>query len=534
MIRTLIRKQLLELFQSAFVKRSTGAAKTKRDTAVSFGLLAVLFAFLGFSFYTIAKEIGGVILGQGFNWLYFALTGLFSILLGVFGSVFNTYASLYLPKDNEFLLSLPVPPVKLLIARTSGVLLTSLMYSALLWIPSLAAYWHIVPVTAKNIIFPVLLLFVIALFVSVLSCILGFLVALIAVKTKGRSILTVIFSLTVLVLYYIVYFKVINSIREIAAHLDELGSTVRSWMHYLHLLGKAAEGGVIPLLIITAVTAALAAVCLFVLSRTFLRFAFSGSTASKPAKSGNTTDMRKPDTALLFREYRHFTSVSTWMLNGGFGLLVMPVGAVALLIKSKAVRNLIILLDEILPDVAAALPVFALAAAGLLISTNCILAVSVSIEGKSMWILQSLPVEPRDVLRAKERMCIQMSVPPVLFFSVTACLVLRLQTAEILLVTAGSLLFIWAVADFGLFLNLRRPNLNWTNAATLTKQSLPVLINLFGGWGFCAALGAGGFFLCRIVPAYVVLAAYCVILAALCLILHRWLRVTGEQLLRFL
>ena len=32
-----------------------------------------------------------------------------AIVLGAFGSVFNTYSSLYLAKDNDLLLSMPIP-----------------------------------------------------------------------------------------------------------------------------------------------------------------------------------------------------------------------------------------------------------------------------------------------------------------------------------------------------------------------------------------------------------------------------------------
>lgn len=45
----------------------------------------------------------------GMSWFYFAIMGLMAILLGAFGSVFTTYSSLYLPKDNDQLLSLPIP-----------------------------------------------------------------------------------------------------------------------------------------------------------------------------------------------------------------------------------------------------------------------------------------------------------------------------------------------------------------------------------------------------------------------------------------
>ena len=46
-----------------------------------------------------------------------------------FGSIFNTYAGLYLPKDNDLLLSMPVPVSSLVAARLSGVYLMGLMLS---------------------------------------------------------------------------------------------------------------------------------------------------------------------------------------------------------------------------------------------------------------------------------------------------------------------------------------------------------------------------------------------------------------------
>ena len=45
----------------------------------------------------------------GMGWLYFALMALLAMLLGAFGSVFNTYSGLYLSKDNDLLLSMPIP-----------------------------------------------------------------------------------------------------------------------------------------------------------------------------------------------------------------------------------------------------------------------------------------------------------------------------------------------------------------------------------------------------------------------------------------
>ena len=41
--------------------------------------------------------------------IYVAVMSLIALMLGVFGSVFNTSAALYLPKDNDLLLSMPIP-----------------------------------------------------------------------------------------------------------------------------------------------------------------------------------------------------------------------------------------------------------------------------------------------------------------------------------------------------------------------------------------------------------------------------------------
>ena len=46
----------------------------------------------------------------GFSWLYFAVMGLMAIAVGIIGSVFSTYSTLYLAKDNDMLLAMPIKP----------------------------------------------------------------------------------------------------------------------------------------------------------------------------------------------------------------------------------------------------------------------------------------------------------------------------------------------------------------------------------------------------------------------------------------
>ncbi|MDO5444839.1 MAG: hypothetical protein Q4F31_04370 [Eubacteriales bacterium] len=530
MLKSLIRKQLLEMWQGYFIDRKTGKARTKTGTVFFFLLLVVLFLGLGYAFYSLAGGLGGAILGNGFNWLYFALMGLLSMALGVFGSVFNTYAGVYLPKDNELLLSLPIPGKMLLFARLTGVYLTSLMYSAWVWIPVIIAYWLMVPVNVLNVAFPVLMTFVIALFVTVLSCILGWVVALIASKAKGKSFVTLFLSLAVIALYYFVYFKIVGSISEILSHIAELGNTVKSWLHYSYLLGKASDGDVLSMLLVTGLTLVLAGLCFLVLSKTFTKLSVVSASSNRKKKVIADYTKKPVKTALLNREYKHFTSVSTWMLNGGFGLMLLPIGAVVLLIKRGAIREFLPEIATEIPKLYALLPVLFPAAVCLILSVNAISTVAVSMEGKTIWQLQSLPLDPWEILRAKEKMSVQLNLYPAIFFVLVCGTVLQFKWWETALICVAVWFFIWAFSDFGLFLNLKMPNFSWTNVASLTKQSMPVVISMFGGWGLCAAVGFGGSFLAKFAPVWTVLCAYILLFLILWLVLHSWLKKKGTKI----
>ena len=531
MIRALIKKQLMELFQTYFVNRKTGKARGRRGMAGYIALGLLVFGGVGVAFHGMATKLGQVMLGRGFNWLYFALMGLLAIALGAFGSVFNTYASLYMPKDNEALLALPIPPGRLLVARVAGVYATSLLYSAWVWIPAVIAGWELKPVDAPGIAFPVLLSFVIALFVTVLSCALGWVVALVASKTKGRSFLTVFLSLFVMAAYYVVYFRVASSLGEIVARLDSIGAGIKSWLGYVYLLGRAADGEALPMLWIALITAALAGVCLFVLSRTFMRIALAESRTDRRSRRADGYLQRSPRRALLAREYRNFTSKPTWMLNGGLGLLFMPVGAVALIVKREAVQGLLSLGKAAAPDILAALPVFAFAAICLVASVNVVSAASVSMEGRNLWIVQTLPVDAWDALRAKRDMDRQLNLVPALPLSIVAGFVLGFEIWDVALMTCALWLYLWLKTDLGLMLNLKRPTLNWTNAAVPTKQGLPVLLQMIGCWLLCALFALGGYFAANLVGASLALAACAALLGVGCALSRRWLRTRGAGIL---
>ena len=142
MLSLLVRKQLTEIFRSYFYNPKTNKKRSKGAIAAYIILFALLMVgLLGGMFAFLAYSICGPFLAVGMDWLYFALMTLIAVLLGTFGSVFNTFSGLYLAKDNDLLLSMPIPVGTVMAARLLGVYLMGLMYSGVVMLPAVIVYW---------------------------------------------------------------------------------------------------------------------------------------------------------------------------------------------------------------------------------------------------------------------------------------------------------------------------------------------------------------------------------------------------------
>mgnify|MGYP000538487894 FL=1 len=199
--------------------------------------------------------------------VYFALMGLTAILLGAFGSVFNTFSSLYLSKDNDLLLSLPIQVSVIMISRLMSVYLMGLMYSGAVTLPAVIVYWVTVEFSVKAVAGGILYLVLISIFVMTLSCALGWIVAKISLKLKHKSFITVIISLAFFGGYYFISFQAQRLISELLANAVVYGMQVKSFAYPVYLLGMSGTGDLGALLVVMAAVLVLFAVMWLLISK---------------------------------------------------------------------------------------------------------------------------------------------------------------------------------------------------------------------------------------------------------------------------
>ena len=494
MLKTLIKKQLLELNKSFFVDRKTGKGKSARSATFSIVLFILLMIFaIGGMFCYMSYSMRPLI-AYGMSWLYFAIMGATAALFGVFGSVFNTYSSLYDAKDNDLLLSMPIPVRDIMAARLIGVYLMGLMYSGVVVIPAVGVYF----ITAHpgiSGITAVIMAVMVTVLVLILSCILGWVVAKIAVKLKNKSIITVIVSIAFLGGYYYVYFRANEIITGIVANSAAVAAKVRTSAYLLYIFGKAFAGDVLPTIIISLIILALLAATWLIMSRTFLKLVTSSGKTAKTVYKEKTVKQQGTDRALLRREINHFLSSPSYMLNCSLGALFMIAVAVFSLIKSDWFIGVVTRMDEDLLEYA---PTFACLLLCLLSSMNILTAPAISLEGKSLWIARSLPVTSWQILRAKLKLHMLFTAVPALICSICFCIALKpeLLTAAVMIIALAV-----AVAGYaGLRVNIRMPNLTWSSESGAVKQSLGIMLAMCLGWAYIIVLIAVYLFAVQVLP----------------------------------
>ncbi|MGN0539301.1 MAG: hypothetical protein ACI4KI_05545 [Candidatus Fimenecus sp.] len=527
MTKALFKKQLMEVFAWLYKDKSSGKNRTKGGV-IGFAILyLVLFGCLGSIFYTMANMLCAPLYEIGFGWLYFALMGLIAVALGVFGSVFNTYSTLYQAKDNDLLLSMPIPPAKILLSRLSGVFVIGLMYELIVMIPALIVFFLKAKVTLAGGVFALLSPFILSVFVLVLSCILGFAVALVSSKLKRKNIITVIISLIFLAAYYYVYSQAYRMLEIILANPQKVADSVKSALYPFYCMGRGTDGDFLSMLIFTGIMAAMFVLVYLVLARSFLHLATVNRGTAKKKYKEKTVKRGTADSALLRKEFRRFLSSSIYMLNCGLGIVFMLIAAVALLIKGTALHEMIYGMFE---GYLHLIPLLC-AAAVCTISTMCdMTSPSVSLEGKNLWLVQVLPIHPFQPLKAKLKLHLYLTLPPTVLLTLAVEWVFRLQWGEFFLLLVTVAAFVLFMALLGLFFNLKMPNLTWTNEVVPVKQSMSVTLALFGGWVVVIAFGVLYYAVRKFITPVAFLASSAVLLAVLSALLYRYIKTKGAKI----
>lgn len=487
MLNALLRVQLRSLLASFTGRLNRRGQTRKSGSKVGYALLLLYCAgAFGFLFYTNFSQLAAAFVPLDLGWLYWAMYAIMAFALMFIGSVFTAKSQLFEAKDNELLLSMPIPPRCILLARMALLLVLNLVFELVAAVPAGIAWAVYGAPTAAGIAAYVLLLLALPLLSMAVTCLFAWLISLLTSRMRSKTLLTVVFSVVFLGAYFVACFRINSYITELAANGTQIAGRLIA-VAPLYWMGRALAGEPAALPLVLLVCLLPFALTCWLLARSFIRIVTQKRGAAKVRYDGRALPVRSDDGALLWRELRHLTSSAPYMINDGLGLFFYPVLTVLAVVKRQQLFEFAGMLG--LSD--GGLAVVLLMTAIFLASTVVFTGASVSLEGKSYWIVRSLPVTTRQVLSAKLRMHNLLGLPVAGICAAVLAGVLDFGPG----VGCGGFLVLGSMAAveltgvIGLIANLRHANLTWVNEVQPIKQGAAVMITMFLDWAIALAAG---------------------------------------------
>ena len=546
MIKALLKKQLLELFSMFLYDRKKRRVAGKK-AALFIGLYILLFVMvLGYSA-MMAIGLGSSYLVQfpACAWAYYGMGAIVALSLAIIGSVFITYNTIYKAKDNEFLLSLPIAPSKLLFVKLFSVWLSGFMWESLVLLPFFVVSYIMAPslITPLGIIFQILLWLGLSFVILFMTAILGWVVAKIATHAgRFKTLIVVILFLAGTAGYMALVAQLPNGMETL---INDPESVIEGFVSFVpaFAFGKGCLGDPIYGSIFFAISAALFALVYWMLSITFTKIVTSNGKGKAVRSEKRQDKARSVNRTLIGREFRHFFSNPMYILNTSLGYIFMPIiGILAIVNRGTiqiALNDFVAQIDTPEPELVKALiialmPVLIFAAVMLLCGTSVITAPSVSLEGKKISILQSLPISMKQVLWSKIEFHCLIALPFTLSSVILIAIGLSLDPLNIILITALAAIIVFFYGIFGLICNLKWPMLDWKNENVALKQSMAVLICMLVGFLAPILITVLYFFIASVVPPFLFLIAIGAVLAIFCWLMLRWINTKGAEKFQYL
>lgn len=522
MLGTLLRTRLAA-FIGSLGNGKDGKFSTGRIIGLSL-LFGFLILFFGFYIFMIATALAMLLVPAGLDTAYFAIFNVLTFALVFVFSIFETKSQLFECRDNELLLSMPIPEGSIVLSRVLSIVILNAAESLFIMIPVVIMFTVFggSPIYIAPALITALL---ISLLATSLASAVGYLVALISKRLKNNTIIPVLATLLFLGAYFVVMFGVVGQSPDIEESPEDALAAMAALLSPISFLGEISTLSPLPTVIFVVLSLGISALAYYIISKNYIRII---TDTGKEKKKEYVKEELKSGTAFLAlakKEIAAFFSSSTYILNGGMGAILGVVLSVMILINSGDITLILGELSMLVGDISA--PIFFTSLLVGLSGLSCVSASALSFEGKYYWLIKSSPIPPTTLIMAKLVPHLIIGVPASLISSILIAIATATNSFEVIYIILVPLLATVNFAMLGLILNIAFPKFDFQNEAEVVKQSLPVFIITFGAMFFIIALEFVTIFLSTLLGA---LAAALIIAAATLLVfLIEYLILTGPS-----
>ena len=348
---------------------------------------------------------------KGITWVFVALAALFAFLVDGFIGLRLVAAKLFDSKDNELLLSMPIPTWVILAGKAVVLYQRSLIVTSAIMLPFFI--WNTVyHFSIYNLIINVLLFICVPLVSLTFRMLLGWIMASISARSRNKNLAGFILGIVFLGSYFLFAGGMVTKIfHMILDNIQTVDFVLSTALFYFGWIGRGSTG-IAPAQGLLAILFAIFifAIAYFILSKTFIGIVTSDKGGAKSKKSKATSSVKASKQSgiipsLIRKELTGFAHNPNIFIYFCVGPLFLIAGIIVMIVSPNILFGWLQHAQESSPAQAAffngIMPVIVCAALSFCACLSNLPCVQISLEGKSFWILRSLPITAGQVMGSK-------------------------------------------------------------------------------------------------------------------------------------
>lgn len=481
---------------------------SKKQKKMKIAAIAAMFALVAFIFIFYCALLTYSYIAMGLTEAVMPMLMAAASIFIIMTTIFKANGFLFASKDDDLLMSLPVKTSHIVLSRFASLYIFEAAVTALIIVPSLIVWLFCLGFDAAVLIKGLLSVLLIPMIPLAAAALIGIVITYIAVRFKYKNLVMTVLGMVCLLA--IMYFSFTAGSMD-TADFSEINAMLLNMVISVYppakLFALGMNGDILAYIGLIILSAAIFAAVTALIALNFKKI--TTMLISHHSKSNYKMEALKTSgvlKSLIGREFKHYFSMSGYVMNTGFSLVLMPVAAVAVFFIKDI--DTLINIPGAASQISILLPVVCLFFTSLSSTTFP----SVSLEGSSVWLTASLPVDFKTIYLSKILMNLILSLPSSLISIVLFIIRFKPDTvfaAAALLVPTACAVF---MAFFGLAVNLKFPNFEWTNPTTVIKQSAAGLVCSFGG--LIITFGSGALILLTELPSAAIYAVLFILFTA--------------------
>ena len=465
--------------------------KTKKNS--KWGLLLPLFIalYLMFMIWGSANSLFEKLAPMNLSYILLSLF-IFSISIMTFiEGIYKTGSLIFNCRDDQLLLSLPIKRSTVLFIRIFKFYIFELLFNSLFLLPIMIAYirWG-TNISWSYYLVCFIMLLMLPIIPIILSCIFGFISSSLSSRFKYKNAMQIIISMFFLMVILYISFNMDNIFNYIAKHANSINDLIIKIYYPAGIFAKlVTEFNYKDLLLFIFINIFISIIAIFILSKVYFkinsRIKIVATNKNNKKIEELTFKSNSQTKSLIKKEINTFFKTPVFIINAGFSLVLFIVATIIITIKYNNVISYLetsaidfgISTNLINNNISILIFVLISFTAYMTSITNSV----ISLEGKNINILKSLPIKTKTILLSKIYSSLVITTPVLLIGDIILFIRFKIKIIEAILLLILSILIPLVSHFIGIIINLKYPKLEWESTTEVVKQSTSSFIAVMIG-----------------------------------------------------